>query len=85
MTTEDILEHIERNPRECPYCGKKVDITLFGYHLKDLVILTEELRLKGIRPDELEKHTLDLKFAYESVMKALEEQTAKMFEGRAGE
>lgn len=83
MTTEDILAHISRNPRECPYCGKKVDITLFGYHLKDLVILTEELRLKGIRPDELERHTLDLKFAYESVMKALEEQTKTMFEGRA--
>ena len=80
---EKVLEHIEGNSTKCPYCGMPIVTKIMGYPIRDLLVLLESLRLNGIRPDELTRHTLDLKFAYESVMKALEEQTKKMFGGRA--
>lgn len=80
---EDVERIITKNYRECPYCHKPIQDFLMGYPVRDLLVLLESLRLNGIRPEDVKKHTLDVQFALNAVMNSLREQTEKMFEGRA--
>ena len=80
---DDVEQLIRKNYKECPYCHKPIQEFIMGYPVRDLLVLLESLRLNGIPPENVKLHTLNIEFAYQSVMKALEEQMSKMFEGRA--
>lgn len=53
---------------------KRVEPTMcYGYQIKSLVCLAETLRLKDIRPEQLERWMLDFQFAWDAIWNAEQE------------